>query len=94
MKRTRENRAGWNKRILNLFNSHPKAQLTQHRWQATRAILLKSYPFIENISKETFIAMLSDADYVCRKMRYLTEGQQVEIKKQLAQNKVIEIHLE
>lgn len=93
-KRTKDNIKFWNRKITTLFASHPKAQLTEHRWQAVRATMLATHPWIEAVDKKQFIDMLANADYIARKMRYLTEGQQVEIKKQLEQEKIIELHLQ
>lgn len=91
-KRSQENTSFWNKHILGLFKERPEAQLTENRYRALRAILLKKYPFLELISKDDFIAIMKDADYIARKMRYLTEDIQQDIKKKLSQEKIIEIH--
>lgn len=91
-KRSQENSSFWNKHILGLFKQNPEAQLTENRYRALRAVLLTKYPWLESISKDDFIAVMKDADYVARKMRYLTEDIQQEIKKKLSQEKIIEIH--
>lgn len=91
-KRSRQSSAFWNKYILGLFKTIPEAQLTENRWRAVRAILTTKYPEIEVIPKENFMEILKDADYIARKMRYLTEDIQQDIKKKLSQEKIIEIN--
>lgn len=91
-KRSRQSSAFWNKYILGLFKTTPEAQLTENRWRAVRAILITKYPEIEVIPKENFMEILKDADYIARKMRYLTEDIQQDIKKKLSQEKIIEIN--
>lgn len=81
----------WLTRINNLFKADGRAQLTQYRMQATRNVLIKSYPWIEKLDKKEFIKMGVDLEYVTRKMRDMTEGKQTEIKRKLEQEFILNL---
>lgn len=87
--RTKSNRKYWLGKILLLFKQFPKSQLTEYRWQSVRACLLTTHPWIEQVDKQQFIDMLANADYVARKMRFLTEGQQKDKKEILSQEFIV-----
>ena len=81
--RTRENVKFWNKKITDLFTRNPSAQLVEKRWNVVRYLLIDVHPELKGIEKEKMIDILKNADYISRKMRYLTEGQQKELKQTL-----------
>lgn len=88
--RTRENKRFWESKIETLFNTHAESKLTEHRFQAVRACLTGTYPWIAGIDKEKFIEMLQNADYLARIMRRKTEKLEVTTKKILSQEYILE----
>ena len=93
MKRPKTTTKYLNGQILKLFKTIPESQLTENRQRAVRSVLLEKYAFLKDIQKDTFIELLKDIDYVERKMRYLTEDIQPELKKTLAQESVVQLYL-
>lgn len=62
-----------------------EARLTKNRMRTVRAILVEYYPQFAEIPKETALQLLLDAEYLSRKGRWLTEGEEKTTKTILSQ---------
>lgn len=80
----------WERRIKDMFESVPDSNLVENRYRALRFLLKPKYPQLMDIPQETLIEILRDAVYLDRKLRKETEGQQVEEKKILEDEWLVE----
>lgn len=91
MRRSKNNREYWQRRIDELFNEFPESQLTKNRYKSLVHLLVQQYPEMKQLSSETWKVILFDADYLNRKIRWLTEGKETELKNILSQEKQVEL---
>lgn len=91
MRRSKNNREYWQRRIDELFKEFPESQLTKNRYKSLVHLLVQQYPEMKQLSSETWKVILFDADYLNRKIRWYTEGKETELKNILSQEKQVEL---
>lgn len=91
MKRSKSNAQWYQRRIDELFKEFPESQLTKNRYKSLLHILVQKYPQMKDLGSETMKEILRDADYLNRRIRWLTEGREKELKTILAQEKQVEL---
>lgn len=91
MKRSKENVEYWNKRIDDLFELAPEMSLVKKRYDSLKLLLQEKYPFIKE--QENHIQFLKDVVYLDRLIRRETEDQEVEEKKILSEQYVVDNYI-
>lgn len=93
MRRSKENSKFWENRVNKLFELEPKYKDVEQRYETLYILLQKSYPLIvQSVSRETLKQFIRDVVYLDRKIRWETEGEQVDKKKILSQEKILELY--
>lgn len=88
LRRSKENKKYWNKRVDDLFELAPEMSMVEKKYDSLKLLLQQKYPFIKE--QEDHIQFLKDVVYLDRLIRLKTEGQQVEEKELLEQEYIIE----
>jgi hypothetical protein len=77
---------------LDMILTNEEARLVKNRYRTIRKTLQYSWTaLIDSVGKETMLNFLKDVVYLDRKLRLQTEGEEDELKEQLAQEKQIEL---
>jgi len=91
-RRTKQNSEYWERRMHKLLDDYPESRLVKHRYRSLRWFLLEKYPLImESVGRDAMCDFLKDVVYLDRELRKKTEGEENELKQNLAQEKVIEL---
>lgn len=88
-KRSKENSEYWDKRTNELLKMYPEYRKTAKRFEATCLILQERYPIIKE-QRELLARLLKDADFIERKLRLKTEGEEDDLKELLEQEYIVE----
>jgi len=91
MKRDKKNVEYWNKRISSLFELAPEMSLVAKRYDSLKLLLQEKYPFIKE--QENHIQFLKDVVYLDRLIRKETEDQEIEKKKILSDQYVVDNYI-
>lgn len=89
-RRTRAESRMWDERIRVMFKTVEGSNLVENRYRALRYLLNKRYEKQTFTDREMTMNFIKDAVYLDRKMRLWTEGQQVELKKELSEDYQVE----
>ncbi len=73
-----------------MFKTVEGSNLVENRYRALRYLLNKRYEKQTFTDREMTMNFIKDAVYLDRKMRLWTEGQQVELKKELSEDYQVE----
>lgn len=77
--------------LVEVLKIAPEASLVENKYRTLRITLKRSNPILETLDKDVVIKLLKDAIYLDRKLRQLTEGMQEKLKKQLSEEKMVEL---
>ena len=89
-KRTKGEIAYWNDKIRAMLKEVPDSGLTKNRFRAIRYLLNARYKEQSFMDVDKTTAMISDIEYLSRKMRYWTQGEEKELKEQLEEEFQVE----
>lgn len=89
-RRTKAESEYWMHRMARLFKEHPKTKSVRNRYLTIKTLLQEKYPTVKEDPK--IEKMLKDAIWLDRKIRWATEGEEENLKQELA-DKFIEEEL-
>ena len=89
-KRTKGEIAYWNDKIRAMLKEVPDSGLTKNRFRAIRYLLNARYKEQSFTDVDKTTAMISDIEYLSRKLRYWTQGEEKELKEQLEEEFISE----
>lgn len=89
MKRSRSESKAMDKAILDLFKEVPEAKLTKNRHKTNRVLLTQRFSELKDIPKERMCQIIFDCVTPDRRLRLWTQGEEVELKKLLAGEYVV-----
>ena len=90
MRKTKQESSYWVNRANRLFKEYPETKKVEKRYTTLKVLLQQKYKSItDDANIKNF---LKDAIYLDRKIRWLTEGEQIDLKQTLA-DKFIEEEL-
>lgn len=87
-KRSKENSKYWERRMIRLFTDYPETKKVGNRYVTLKVLLQEKYPFIKE--HPSFNEMLKDALFLDRKIRWMTEGEETDLKQTLSSSFVRE----
>ena len=88
MKRTKQEVKYWVDRMARLFKLEPKQKSVKQRYSTLKLLLQERYSYIKEIPDiEKF---LKDAIFLDRKVRWMTEGEENELKETLSEEYIQE----
>lgn len=90
-RRSKNNTSWYQRRIDELFKEFPESQDVKNRYKSLVHILVQKYPKMKEVGSETMMAILFDADFLNRRIRWLTEGKETKLKKQLSQEYQVDL---
>lgn len=86
MRRRKEEVTYWNNLIMEMFKADADSKLLENRYRAIRFLMKgKHAEVVEKIEKEKLLTFIKYVVYIDRKMRLFTEGEEVELKKELSE---------
>ena len=91
MKRDKKNVEYWDKSISIRFEHDPEMSLVTKRYDSLKLLLQEKYPFIKE--QENHIQFLKDVVYLDRLIRKETEDQEIEKKKILSEQYVVDNYI-
>jgi len=74
-----------------MINGKPDSLLIENRYRAERYLLIQQYPELEQMDKDTLLAILKDAVWIDRQLRLYNEANEKPLKELLEQEKIIEL---
>lgn len=82
-KRTKGEIQYWNDKIRDMLKEVPDSGLTKNRFRAIRYLLNNRYKEQSFTDLDKTLSMISDIEYLSRKLRQATEGSEKELKQRL-----------
>jgi len=89
-KRTKGEILYWNDKIRAMLAEVPDSGLTKNRFRAIRYLLNTRYKEQNFTDVDKTLSMISDIEYLSRKLRYWTQGEEKELKEQLEEEFISE----
>jgi hypothetical protein len=83
MRRSKQEITYWNDKIRAMLKEVPDSGLTKNRFRAIRYLLVARFKEQKFTDEQKTLQMISDIEYVSRKMRHWTKGLEKELKEQL-----------
>lgn len=93
--RSKQNSKYWNHRLKTLFKLEPSMKKVKNKYRTLLILLQRNYkPIVKSVSPDTMQEFLKDVIYLDRKIRWMTEGEEKELKKTLSQQTQVELGYE
>lgn len=89
-RRSKESTEYYKNRMLKLFAVDSKYKSVKHRYDTLKLLLQEKYPFIK---ENDIINLLKDTIYLDRELRLYTADLEIELKRELAQEKQVELFI-
>ncbi len=91
MRRSKANQIMWSRKITQMIEQNPESIKVKSRYKALAHLLVQVYPDIKLLGSEQFQSILKDSDYLIRKVRWINEGNEKPLKKELSDEYVQEL---